>query len=61
MKLTREQKLAKRFARFLGELNRMEPYGHQDGSKFFFKGYPAPAPFAQDYHRKTKNRRKRNR
>ena len=61
MKLTKQQKLTQRFAHYLRKLNRMEPYGTRDGIQFFFKGYPAPAPFAQDYHRKTKNRRKRNR
>jgi hypothetical protein len=60
VKLTKTEKLARRVARYLKDIREMTPYGHLDGSKYFFIGFPPPAPFAENYHRKTKNRRKRN-
>jgi hypothetical protein len=58
MKLSQQQKLVKRIVRYMHEINRLEPYGW-NGDKCFYNGYPAPAPFAKDYHRKTKHRKRR--
>ena len=57
-KLTKDQKLVKRIQRYMRDINRMETYCTDDG-RFYYNGFPPPAPFAENYRRKTKNRRKR--